>query len=94
MSLLLELPSELEERLAVAAARSGATAEDVAIQLLDRYLPASERRKKAMALLKSWAEEDDITEQIETGEYLQNVLDADRLSDRELFPQQLRGETW
>ena len=94
MTLLLDLPSELEERLVVEAARSGLTTEDIAIQLLDKYLPATARRNKAMALLKSWAEEDDATEQVETGEYLQHALDEDRLSDRQLFPENLRGITW
>lgn len=94
MTLLLDLPSELEERLFVAAALTGLTTEDVALQLLDKHLPAAERRKKAMALLKSWAEAEDDTEQIETGTYLLRTLDEDRLSDRELFPESLRGVTW
>lgn len=94
MTLLLDLSAELEERLAVEAERSGLTTEAMAIQVLDQYLPASERRKKAMALLKSWAEEEDDTEQLEAGEYLQRVLDEDRLSDRKLFPSTLRGVTW
>lgn len=94
MALLLELPTEIEERLVVEAERSGLTTEAMAIRLLDQHLPSSERRKKAMALLKSWAEEEDDIEQIETGTYLQRVLDEDRLSARELFPESLRGITW
>ena len=45
--------------------------------------------EKAMALLKSWLEEDDSEEpQAETWEYLKRVLDEDRLSpDRKLFPE-------
>ncbi len=94
MTLLLDLPSELEARLVVEAERSGLTTEDIAIQLLDKYLPAAERRKKAMALLKSWVEEEDASEQIETGKYLQRALAEDRWSDRERFPKELRGVTW
>lgn len=94
MTLFLDLSSELEERLAIEAERTGLTTENVAIQLLDRHLPATERRKKAMALLKAWAEEEEDAEQIETGTYLQRSLDEDRLSNRELFPESLHGVTW
>ena len=31
---------------------------------------------------------------VETGEYLIRVLDEDRLSDRKLFPAELKGITW
>jgi hypothetical protein len=34
------------------------------------------------------------TEQQETGEYLIRVLDEDRLSERKLFPPELKGVTW
>jgi predicted transcriptional regulator len=94
MTLLLELPTELEERLNQEAERTGLPTEDIALQLLDQHLPAAERRRKAMALLQSWLNEEDKAEQQETGEYLQRVLDEDRLSDRALFPKELQGVTW
>jgi hypothetical protein len=47
-----------------------------------------------ISLLRSWAEEEDAEEQRETGEYLIRVLDEDRLSDRMLFPAELRGVAW
>jgi hypothetical protein len=34
------------------------------------------------------------TEQQETGDYLIRVLDEDRLSERKLFPPELKGVTW
>ena len=33
-------------------------------------------------------------EQRETLEYLLHALDEDRLSDRKLFPKELKGKTW
>lgn len=45
-------------------------------------------------LLQSWIEDKDAQEQKETGEYLLQVLDEDRLSDRRLFPPELKGVTW
>ena len=33
-------------------------------------------------------------EQQETGEYLIRILDEDRLSNRKLFPPELKGVTW
>lgn len=36
-------------------------------------------------LLRSWREDGDAQEQRETWEYLERVLDEDRLSDRKLF---------
>lgn len=40
----------------------------------------------AIRLLQSWIDEGDAEEQRETGEYLMQALDEDRLSDRKLFP--------
>ncbi len=48
---------------------------------------------KAIALLQSWIDEEDDAEQRETGDYLIQALDADRLSDRQLFPPELEGVT-
>jgi hypothetical protein len=47
-----------------------------------------------VALLQSWIDGDNVAEQQETGEYLVRVLDEDRLSDRKLFPPELKGVTW
>ena len=45
-------------------------------------------------LFQSWILESDSQEQKETGEYLTRTLDEDRLSDRSLFPPELKGVTW
>lgn len=45
-------------------------------------------------LLQSWIQDGDGKEQKETGEFLVQALDEDRLSDRPLFPPELKGVTW
>ena len=45
-------------------------------------------------MLQSWLDAEDVEEQRETGDYLVRALDEDRLSDRRLFPPELKGVTW
>ena len=45
-------------------------------------------------LVQSWIDEGDADEQRETLEYLIQALDEDRLSDRKLFPKELKGKSW
>lgn len=45
-------------------------------------------------LIQSWIDEGDADEQRETLEYLIQALDEDRLSDRKLFPKELKGKSW
>lgn len=52
------------------------------------------RRAKLDELLQSWIQDGDAQEQKETGEFLVQALDEDRLSDRPLFPPELKGVTW
>ncbi|MEG3847307.1 hypothetical protein QT971_10840 [Microcoleus sp. herbarium19] len=44
------------------------------------------RQKALSEMLRSWREDGDEQEQKETGDYLRQALDEDRLSNRELFP--------
>ncbi len=53
-----------------------------------------EKQTKLVNLLQSWIDEEDEQEQQETGEYLIEALDQDRLSERPLFPAELKGVTW
>jgi hypothetical protein len=49
---------------------------------------------RLVALVQSWIDSPDADEQRETGDYLIRALDEDRLSDRKLFPDDLKGVTW
>jgi hypothetical protein len=94
MTLTLNLPPELEERLTDEASRQGLSADAYALDLLEKHLPPKDARAQLVALLQSWIDEGDEEEQKETGEYLIQALDEDRLSDRKLFPPDLKGVTW
>ena len=91
----LTLPHDLERRLAAAAAKQGVNLETFAVKVLDESL-AVERTQDAVGLLQSWidADESEVAEQKATGDFLIQALDADRLSDRKLFPPDLKGVTW
>ena len=52
------------------------------------------RVNRLVQLVQSWIDEGDADEQRETLEYLIRVLDEDRLSDRKLFPKELKGKSW
>ena len=96
MVLTLNLPTELEQRLLDEAQRQGLTADEYTLQLLDQSLPQAdaERRAEAIALLQSWIDRGyDPDKEEESTEFLL-MLDEDRLSDRKLFPPELKGITW
>lgn len=94
MTLKIDLTPDLEQRLAREADRRGVLAETLTLDLLNEHLPANDRQAELISLLQAWVEEGDAEEQRETGEYLIRVLDEDRLSDRKLFPAELKGITW
>ena len=94
MTLTLYLPPELEQRLLQAASHQGFSLDEYTVQLLDKYLPPTDRRTEIVTLLQSWLDEKKPEEQQETGEYLIRTLDEDRLSDRPLFPAELKDISW
>ena len=94
MTLHVDLTPELEKRLRSEAERNGVAEAECMVRILDAHLPNSGRQKQAVALLQSWIDGKDAEDQRETGEYLVRVLDEDRLSDRKLFPPELKGKTW
>lgn len=94
MTLTLELPVELEQRLTREASRQGLALDLYTLSLLESRLPPSNRSAELAALLESWISSNDADEQRETGQYLSRALDEDRLSDRKLFPPEGRGVTW
>ena len=90
----LNLSPQLETRLSDAARREGLPADQYAIRPLERAVASPDRRAAAVNLLQSWIETPDPQEQVAAGQYLVASLDADRLSDRKLFPPELKGVTW
>lgn len=94
MTLNLDLPSELEQYLLQEAEQQGLSVEAMTLQLLTKSLQLRQKQSEAVDMLQSWIEDEDVEDQQETGEYLVQVLDEDRLSDRKLFPLEMKGITW
>jgi hypothetical protein len=95
MTLQLNFPPQLAERLRQEAARQGQTSEAMALSLLDQHLPPlDERRAAAIALLHQWMEEDSPTVGADGDDEFFRDLDASRTSNRPLFPPELKGITW
>ncbi|WP_226889608.1 hypothetical protein [Nostoc sp. MG11] len=94
MTLTLNLSPELEQYLAQKAREQGLSVEAYTLQIITNHILLKEKQSKLVNLLQSWIDEDDAKEQQETGEYLIHALDEDRLSDRKLFPLELKGVTW
>jgi hypothetical protein len=94
MTLILDLPSEVEQYLLQEANQQGLSIESVTLQLLQSFISLRQKQAKAVNLLQSWIDDEDIEEQQETGQYLIRALDEDRLSERKLFPVEMKGVTW
>lgn len=94
MTLTLNLPPELEQYLLQKASQHGLSVEALALQLLTNSILLKQKQAEAVSLLQSWIDDEDGKEQQETGQYLINALDDERLSERKLFPSELKGITW
>ncbi len=94
MTLTLNLLPELEQYLLQEANQHGLSVEALALQLLTNSILQKQKQTEAVNLLQSWIDADDEEEQQETGQYLIQVLDDDRITDRKLFPAELKGITW
>jgi hypothetical protein len=94
MTLTLNLPPELEQYLLQEADQQQISIEIMTIQLLTQSVLSRQKQTAAVAMLQSWIDDEDEEEQKETGQYLINALDEDRLSDRQLFPPELKGISW
>ncbi len=94
MTLTLNLPSEVEEYLLQEANQKGLSIESVTLDLLTSFILLRQKQTKAINLIQSWIDDEDIEEQQETGQYLLRALDEDRLSERKLFPVEMKGVTW
>jgi hypothetical protein len=94
MTLTLNLPPELEQYLYQEAKQQGLSIEAMTLQLLTQSLLFRQKQAEAVDVLQTWIDDEDIEEQQETGDYLIQVLDEDRLSARKLFPVEMKGVTW
>ncbi len=94
MPLTLNVTSEIEQYLSQKATEKGLSLEAYVLKLLKDTILEQEQQTKLVNLLQSWIDEEDEQEQQETGEYLIEALDQDRLSERPLFPAELKGVTW
>ena len=93
MTLTLTLPERLEKQLTKEAAQKGYSATAYAQHVLEEHLQQRINRMEAVAILQSWIDDGDEQEQKETGAYLIQALDADRLSSRPLFPLDATGRS-
>ena len=94
MTLTIDLPSELEQYLLQKAKEQGVSIETMTLRLLANSLPTKQKQAEAVNLIQSWIDDEDSEEQQETGRYLIQALDEDRLSDRKLYPLEMKGVTW
>jgi hypothetical protein len=94
MTLTLNLPLELEKYLLQEARKQGLSVESVTLQLLTSSILLKLKQSETVNLIQSWIDDEDTEEQQETGQYLIRALDEDRLSERKLFPVEMKGVTW
>ena len=94
MTLELQISKELESRLIEEARKCGMEPEEYTLRLMDRHIPPADAKSRLIDLVQSWIDEGNETEQKETGDFLIEALDQDRMSDRKLFPPELKGVTW
>lgn len=94
MTLTLNLSPELEQYLLQEATQQGLSVEALALKLLTSSFLLKQKQTEAVNLLQAWMDDEDTEEQQETGQYLIHALDDDRLSERQLFPSELKGITW
>ncbi|MEO0377660.1 MAG: hypothetical protein AAF329_24270 [Cyanobacteria bacterium P01_A01_bin.17] len=94
MTLTLDLSPELEQYLRHEASQHGISLDALALQLLRDSILTKQKQAEAINILQSWIDDDDTEDQQETGQYLIQKLDEDRLSERKLFPLEMKGITW
>jgi hypothetical protein len=97
MTLQLNLPPQLEQRLRLEAERQGLAPDAVTLQILDQHLPQplDDQRAAAIAMLHQGMEEDaNANGDPEEAEQFFRDLDAARASNRPLFPPEKKGISW
>ena len=94
MTLTLALPSVVEETLAREAELEGLALDAYALRVLELHVQKPYRSDRAITALKAWrddAAQRDLEEDVND---ILPKLDEDRLSDRLLFPPELKDVTW
>ena len=94
MTLTPNLPPDIEQYLFQEAKQQGLSVEAMTLKLLTSSIVLRQKQANAVNLLQSWIDDEDVREQQETGQYLIRALDEDRLSERKLFPLEMKGVTW
>jgi hypothetical protein len=94
MTLTLNPLPELEQYLVQEANQHELSVEVMAVQLLTNSISLKQQRTEAVNLLQSWIDDEDESEQQETGQYLIHALDKYRLCDRKLFPLEMKCINW
>ena len=92
MTLILNLPADLENRLATEAERHRVTVDAYALDLLRSHLPGDP--EAAVALLQRWMDERPDQDPATEADWLPGAIDRDRPGQRPLFPPSLKGVTW
>lgn len=92
----IALAPELEERLKLEAARNGLPLEEYASKVLEEHISQAERerREKLVALIQSWIDEDEASDEEGYDDEFLRMIDEDRTSYRKLFPPELKGISW
>lgn len=94
MTLTLALPADVEESLTREAVRQGIPLDAYALRVLEQHAQPQPRSHRAVAALQAWRDDATRRDQQEPENTLLQALDADRLSDRPLFPPELKGVSW
>jgi hypothetical protein len=94
MTLNVTLSAELQTRLRQEAQRQGVSPDADTLKLLDRHLPAADRRAGLISMLQQWAKEDAAMtpEEAAANAEVLRAIDEDRLSDRKLFTEVVNGD--
>ncbi len=94
MTLILNLPPELERYLTQIALQQGLPVEVMALHLLSASLTPEQKQQLVIATLQSWVTDGDEENHHNLGQDLTQGLDRERLSERSLFPVAMQGITW
>jgi hypothetical protein len=94
MTLTLTLPPAVEESLTREAVHQGVPLDTYVLRVLEQHALPQSRCERAVAALQAWRDDAPRRDHQEPDNDLFQALDADRLSDRPLFPPELKGVSW